>query len=66
MKILKYAISIQWANGHHYFVGYESNKIEAYKKARGYIKDYYNNPENKGKKGAKPTAYIMQTIGSIK
>ena len=61
MKIDKFAVSIQWGSGYHYFMGYYSDEAQAQSAAdeavEGIKKD---RAKKKGSKGATPHGFIWE------
>ena len=57
MKVSRYAVSVQWGGGFHYFVKYFDAKEEALNFAKAW--------RTKKKKGARPKAHIWYLMDSF-
>lgn len=56
MKAQRYAVSVQWGGGMHYFIGYSNGFDDAAKIADGFVDPRSND------RGARPTVFIWKQI----
>jgi len=59
VKIATYAVSVQWGNGHHYFLKFTDDEAEAIAMTRG-IQERQQRTHKTAGRGAKPRTHLWK------